>query len=330
MSGVKIYSWQQSQWQQLNEQFLQNRLPQALLLQGPIGLGITDFAWGFATFVLCQQKKQSMPCGSCRSCHFMQQSSHPDFYTLFPEGKSQTIKVDAARELIAKLQQTSQQGGYQIALIDPAEAMNRSSANALLKSLEEPVGKVLFLLVSHQTGNIPATILSRTQRLPFSAPSHAQGLAWLTTQLGSANDAALLLHLAENAPLLALELAQGDYLVAREALLQHLMRIRTHQDSPLAFFAKKNVFAGALILQVLQTLLSDILRLQLGAKDDYIRNRDCLQSLQVFAQAISSRAELQQLLQRVQTASQLLQSRAPVNEQLLLEDCFIEWGKAVC
>ena len=83
------------------------------------------------------------------------------------------------RELASELAFTSHQGGYKVAIISPADALNRNAANALLKTLEEPQPRTLLVLVVTQPSRLPPTILSRCQRLKIRAPSRAQALAWL-------------------------------------------------------------------------------------------------------------------------------------------------------
>lgn len=167
---MQIYPWQQAQWQSVLQQLQADRLPHALLLAGPSGLGKRSFANALAAHALCVKHTA---CGQCRSCLLLNASNHPDLLELQPEAEGKAIKIEQVRELVTELGQTAQQGSYQVVVIEPAEAMNKAGANALLKTLEEPPGPVIFLLISHQPATIPATIRSRCQRLNFMVPDRA-------------------------------------------------------------------------------------------------------------------------------------------------------------
>ena len=149
-----LYPWQKNQWQRLLSQHRQERLPHALLLTGAAGLGKETFARQFAQFLLCKAAGESV-CGQCAGCSLILANNHPDLLMIAPEESGKNIKVDQIRDMSATLNQTAQRAGYQVAIISPAEALNRAAANALLKTLEEPSGRVLLLLVSHQPGALP-------------------------------------------------------------------------------------------------------------------------------------------------------------------------------
>jgi DNA polymerase-3 subunit delta' len=228
-----IYPWQQSQWQHLLTQQQSRRLPQALLFSGQRGLGKKDFALALAELVLCETGSE-IACGICHSCQLFRAGSHPDFFMVYPEEEGKTIKVDQIRDLTASLNQTAQLNGYQVAVICPAEAMNVAAANALLKTLEEPPGPVLIILISHHLGGLPITIVSRCQKIAFFATDYAKTLNWLAPQVsGGEEQAQRLLKMANGAPLLALELASVNYLSLRDALLQHLVAMQQEQKNPI-------------------------------------------------------------------------------------------------
>ena len=145
-----IYPWQKKQWQQLTQQYEAGRLPYALLLDGIEGVGKADFALAFASFLLCESQTNKMACGQCKSCKMFEAASHPDFISVGLEEKAKNIKVAQVRSLCEALQKTAQYQGFQVVIINPADKMNRASANALLKTLEEPAGQVLIILITSQ------------------------------------------------------------------------------------------------------------------------------------------------------------------------------------
>ncbi|MBK8286061.1 MAG: DNA polymerase III subunit delta' [Ahniella sp.] len=208
--------WLAEDWQRLLARREAGRLPHALLIGGARGLGKRLFAEHLRALLLCERPTASgTPCGSCKACHLMRAGNHPDALTitfeLRDDGKPRTeITVDQIRALSARFAQTSQRGGWRVAIIEPAEAMNVAAANALLKTLEEPEPNVMMILVSDQWLRLSATIRSRCQRIDVREPEPAQSLAWLIAQGIAAKDAEPALALADGNPGEALVLARPE------------------------------------------------------------------------------------------------------------------------
>lgn len=141
------------------------RLPHALLLIGPQPLGIIDFSYKMSAAILCSQEQR--PCGECKSCRLILSKEHPDICCLEPDKSGGIIKIDQIRDLHSLVFRSPQLGGKRIIIINPAEKMNVSAANALLKLLEEPPSCVIFLLIAEQISTLPATIVSRCQQWRF-------------------------------------------------------------------------------------------------------------------------------------------------------------------
>lgn len=218
-----MYSWQSKQWQQIMQQGA--KMPHALLLRGRAGTGKQDFAIEVARTILCQQANsqfgiQQQACRSCQNCSWFAEGTHPDFMLIGPEDSDDTenaikkkttkksqISVAKIRQLLDYLTLSSHQvNGYRVIIISPADMLNSASANALLKTLEEPPAKTLFLLVTSQPQRLLATITSRCQAIDMPLPSRAEALAWLSTQ--QVINAGNILDLAGGAPLLALQIAE--------------------------------------------------------------------------------------------------------------------------
>jgi DNA polymerase III subunit delta' len=227
-----LYPWQNEPWQRWAG--LRSRLPHAILLKGAQGIGKLDFAMNIAQSLLCEQVQAGMhndsqkpradglACQDCPSCHWFQQETHPDFRLLQPDaladaeeneereaGKkkpSRQISVDLVRALGDFANLTAHQGGHRVVVIHPAESMNINAANALLKTLEEPSGQMLIILVSHKPQQLLPTILSRCLALPMTMPTPETSSAWLKQQ--GIRDPATLLARAGFAPLTAARLAE--------------------------------------------------------------------------------------------------------------------------
>ncbi|MDD5180759.1 MAG: DNA polymerase III subunit delta', partial [Gallionellaceae bacterium] len=212
----KLYPWQDELWQRWVG--LRTRLPHAILLKGAQGIGKFDFAMNIAQSLLCEMPlADGLACKDCSSCHWFSQDTHPDFRLIQPDALSaqeeeneggkkpaKQISVDQIRALANFSNLSAHQGGFRVVLIHPAETMNANAANALLKTLEEPSGRMLFVLVTHKPQQLPPTILSRCITLAAPMPSPEASAAWLKQQ-GIADPAALLAQ-AGFAPLQAARL----------------------------------------------------------------------------------------------------------------------------
>lgn len=184
---MSLRPWHADAWARLQARRERGALPHALLLAGPAGLGKRDFRDAFVKGLLCQQPVDGEPCGTCRSCQLVAAGTHPDVvalsFGLRKDGVTRSeIVVDQIRDLSQRLAMSSQFGGWQITTIDPADAMNASAANALLKTLEEPTASTLLILVADQPARLPATIRSRCQRIDFLVPAREVSLDWLSDQ----------------------------------------------------------------------------------------------------------------------------------------------------
>ena len=224
-------AWHREPWSKLAARRRQDRLPHALLLCGAAGLGKRAFADAFAAALLCQRPSaDGSACGECRACHLVQAGSHPDLVRvnleLRDDGKPRTeIIVEQIRRLSERLALTPQFGGWQVVLIDPADAMNVSASNALLKTLEEPTPATLIALIADQPARLSATIRSRCQRVEFRSPARGDAQAWLAAQAIDANSAAAALDASGGNPGLALAWAKSGGLATRNEVAKDLRHL---------------------------------------------------------------------------------------------------------
>lgn len=204
------------------------RIPHAVLVTGPAGSGKLAFARLAISQLLCRQEAPG-GCGKCRSCTMLVGGAHPDFrevtFEINPDtGKLRdVITVPQVRALIDALYKTTTAGTRKAALIHPAESMNRNAANALLKTLEEPAGDAVIVLVACDPSRLPVTVLSRCQRLEVHLPPARELVPWVAEAAGNGEDAAAeALDAAAGSPLNACAMLGdggiGDYRKVRDLL----------------------------------------------------------------------------------------------------------------
>lgn len=215
--------WLAEPLRRLREARAAERLAQSLLIESAPGLGAEGLAAWSCALVLCESRA-SAPCGACPSCLLLLADNHPDFHAVRLLEDAQQIKVDQIRELIEALSLSSYRGGYKAAVVESAEALNANGANAFLKTLEEPSGAALLVLVASPGHRLPATISSRCQRITVRPPPRAQALDWLAGRApGTSLEVAL--DLASGAPLMAAELAGKDLARLEADMRQSLARL---------------------------------------------------------------------------------------------------------
>jgi len=204
-----IPDWLKPEYQRLSEQVTRGQLPHAILIHGPAGCGRRLLAFLLAQRLLGQDVDPGL-IDITQSRFDDEILVHPDFQLLQPPPDKRTIPVDAVRELSRRLGFTSHQSGAQVAIITPADAMNRAAANGLLKTLEEPVANSYLLLVAEHTSRLPATVLSRCQQVRVVLPQHSDAANWLEGLKSGVNWDELL-DLSAGAPLTALNLEASGF-----------------------------------------------------------------------------------------------------------------------
>ncbi len=264
MSGAPHF-WQADAWTHLMGLRRRERLPHALLLHGQAGLGLDDFARRFANALVCTVPgPDGAPCGACPACRQFAEGVYPDYHEVTPEADRQGIGVDQIRALIDFLALTRSHGRPRPVLISPAEAMNANAANSLLKTLEEPPADAHLLLVCTRLDRLPATILSRCQRIHFSRPPHATAVDWLAGQGHPPPQAEQLLALAHGAPCAAARLAEEAVLERHAAFVTEVLRVLAGQGSAGTLRAASAELDTATLLDWSESLLRDLLRLRAG------------------------------------------------------------------
>jgi DNA polymerase-3 subunit delta' len=164
----------------LRSAYAADRLPHGLIFAGPVGVGKATTAGVLGGVFLCENPKGDDACGKCESCRVFAAGNHPDFHVITKEliryhdktGKSKGIELSInviRAELIEKASLKSSMGRGKVFLIEQAELMNPAAQNALLKTLEEPAGRTLIILLTDQPDLLLATVRSRSRIVRFAA-----------------------------------------------------------------------------------------------------------------------------------------------------------------
>lgn len=200
-SLIQDMPWLQASVDRFHKLLVSERLPHALILPGREGDGAQLLAQTLARTALCSTPEFGHPCNHCKSCLLHQAETHPDYFKLEPSGASLTVKVDDIRLLVEKFAATSQISARKVAVIFHAETMNTAAANALLKTLEEPPGNALLILVTEGTRPLLPTVRSRCQPITMNRPTLAETSTWLESREISSKISAELLEALDYQPL---------------------------------------------------------------------------------------------------------------------------------
>ena len=318
-----IYPWQQALWSQLGGRA---QHAHAYLLYGPAGIGKRALAEHWAAQLLCQRPAAAGACGECKACQLLAAGTHPDYFVLEPEEAEKPIRVDQVRDLVGFVVQTAQLGGRKVVLLEPAEAMNVNAANALLKSLEEPSGDTVLLLISHQPSRLLPTIKSRCQQVTCPQPGLAQSQAWLATALPDSDEAerAELLALAAGSPLMAVSLQAQGVREQRALVTDGVKKLLKQQLSPSQLAEAWNGVPLLLLFDWFCDWSHLILRYQLTQDEEGLGLADMRKVVQYLAQK-SRQAKVLEVQAWILEQRQKVLGKANLNRALLLEALLAHW-----
>ena len=249
---------------QLQVAFESGRMHHAILFSGPDGVGKRSVARVVANLLLCQAPVGAEPCLMCGSCHRFDEGTHADFLTVGLLQKSdgtveKMIKVDQIRSLQKKLALKSYEGGRRIILITNADRMNPSTANALLKTLEEPPSDTVFLLTSNAPSSLLPTVISRCQALRFAPLSHEVLAKVATQKLGrDLSDVQPVLEMADGSVSRLIQLLDDDMRALHQRCKARILALRDGAGAPAVIeyaeqdAADKKRVRPQLVLELLQ------------------------------------------------------------------------------
>jgi DNA polymerase-3 subunit delta' len=353
--------WQDPAWHALHA--LRARQAQAILMHGPAGIGKLHLALAFAAAQLCESQRTGRPagapaCGRCPACALLAAGSHPDLRVVTPDalahlrpggagppeedeepaadgagadgggGKparvSREIRIDQIHEVAALAAVTSHRGGVRVIVVAPADALNAVAANALLKTLEEPPGDTLFVLVTPSPDELLPTIRSRCLRVPVVPPSPEAALRWLIAQGIDAAQAPARLAAAGGAPLHVLipPLAQLDD-GARRRFLDLLGRGAHLEPGEIVDAVGKQVPVAA-ALDLFQRWGLDLLAVRRAGRVLYHPQEAGV--LRALAERVSE-AALWRWMDRLREAR--ASADHPLNARLVVEQALIRYQRAI-
>ncbi|EOQ69468.1 DNA polymerase III, delta' subunit [Acinetobacter pittii] len=314
----KVYPWQQTTWDTLTTRF--PNIGHGLLFYGKQGCGKHAFAKHFLAWVLCLNKQAQGPCGECSSCQWLKSDTHPNYVhiTTDEENKKQNakIKIEKIRDLLPFVQQTGE--GWRVIVIEPAEALNLASSNALLKTLEEPGERVVLILLADHYLKLPATIRSRLQHFALDRISYEQATSYLNEHLSEIAEVQpdLLLGLSNDMPLQAIEIAKSDWFAKRLIFLNDWLKIVAQKDMPLFFSGKwQKELSFSDFIMLFEYLLGDLICVKLNQPQ---KNTD------LDFDQLSSYYDLESLFNiynELQQAKKLVEQN--VQSQLIIDQLFI-------
>lgn len=253
---------QSSVKQRLLNMINEGRIPHALLFLAPDGYGNLPMAVVFAQYLFCKNKQNNEPCNVCASCLKINKLAHPDLHFVFPivlskevrvsdalisdfreayinnpylnlqdwlsqisaDNKQLVIAADESNNIIKQLSYTSFEGGYKVMIVWSPEKMNDAAANKLLKILEEPPDKTIFILVAHQSDQLLTTILSRTQLVKFLINTEKEMVDFLQSKGHDTQKSTYAAKLADGNINKAIEILLNEQDAQELNLLEHFQQ----------------------------------------------------------------------------------------------------------
>ena len=329
------FPWLEDASQQLDRCLFGPRRIHACLLAGPRKLGKVELAKRKAAALLCLKPVNSadgwQACGTCKSCLLVAGGAHPDFQMLTFEFKPKPnenelrteLVIDQVRELTAALSLSNILSPCKVALIHPAETLNRMAANALLKTLEEPPGSAVILLVANESSRLPATVRSRCQYIEARIPEQGMARDWLVETTGmDAKSANAALSAAAGSPVAAAALYTNGALRQFQGLERLLAQVRTRESAIGEALAVLSEPDADQVWTWISLVAAQRLRDSLGnacqdQSDLGISSTDSFSTREAAAVA---------RLQRLADRNRRLMS-TPVKKDLLLRDWLIQWSR---
>lgn len=340
-----MHVWLQQTWRRLLA--LGERMPHALLFVGPEGTGKRDLADALAAALLCARPAQDgHACGHCETCTLRLSGNHPDLHFLVPaaqlaspevtpveeggKAKSSQIVIDQVRDLQSSLGTTAHQSGGRVVIVEPAEAMNTFTANALLKLLEEPPAGCTFVLCCSSPRMLLPTIRSRCQAWAIPPPDEAALQAWAA---GKPPELLRLARAGGGMPLAAERLSARG---VAPHLLRFVRDIGALPETDALTLAgqwdgwlksKEALAAGldmAMLVDWVQRWVTDLASVRLDGRVRYFPDQQERLSALAMRATVESMTTCYNDLARIRRVA-----RHPLNSRLMLEDMLLRYARAI-
>jgi len=292
-----------------------DRLAHAYLFEGPEGIGKRLMALALVRAIFCQD---GSGCGSCSACRKVDHHNHPDLHILEAEGAS--IKIEQIRGLQKELSFRPLEAPKKVCLIDGAEKLNPAAGNSLLKTLEEPTGSALLILLTSRPEGVLSTIRSRCQRLPFVRLPQEMLQNLLNERLGAdETHGHILAALSEGSFKKALGKDRDLFIERRKVLLKSLTALSPKSIIPLFDLAQELAEQKEHlpeVLEIFQAFYRDLLLYLHGRPEQEMVNIDLMDKIRRTA----GRETVPSLLRKLDAiASSRRQLDRNVNRQLAMD-----------
>lgn len=315
-------------------QYKSGQMPHAYLVSAEADTGKRLYATMLASFLLCHSPSADAACGSCQMCLLNRAGNNPDLLIVEPEDGSKIIKVEQIRDLKKFLETSSHSFGKRIIILDSAESLGISSANALLKGLEEPPEDVMFILLTDRPKSVLATITSRCQILSLPRPDRNQSLAWLRHAIGGSeadSDLDLLLDFAQGRPLAAKAMHDAGTLEQHREIGDVLLQMLENRMSPSTLASRYAKTQAGDILRLLLYWLSILCKHHMTGDSAYLKSDALRRAAAALLKPVKNgfvptRALFSLYNETVAAQTQLSSSSNP-NAQLMLEDLLLQLCK---
>jgi DNA polymerase-3 subunit delta' len=274
----------------------EGRVPGAVLLLGPPGIGKRAVADAFAARLLCRTPRADDACGECPQCSRVAAGTHPDLHVVVREDERRDVRIEQVRELTRWLALQPLMADRKVGIVDDAHCLNEHAQNALLKTLEEPPGASVLVLVASAAAHVLPTVRSRC-RIVRLDPLPPDDVARVLAARGIPPDrVGPLAAMAEGSPGRALTLAGEEQTRARERILAALARLHELPAHELSNVAQ-DVARGAVDAALAAALgwYRDVLETAVGGGDVALRNPAAASAVRAAADRIAVPAVLRQL-----------------------------------